>query len=353
MCARSFRRRGGIPTAALLVSVLAAGCGSGGSISAGPNDRQLFIRSAVENADRTLVTLPIYQGTSQGQTVWYLITDSSNRADAQARGVNFAPKLANAVGTAAVQVVTVSNGVIDFPATVDFAQQRVLTAGTPPFPPAQATPGSTGQSGYSPLIQMPDGTVLNASHVANASGRADKAVVLDTAARTVTWRETIGFFAHRVVHYISVDATAAVPATLEDVTLAPALGDAPAVGDESAASARETIVAFTNGQIGADNPERQGLSSAIVDGLNPLNVVDDVPPTADGPGSTAYSPLWDVSLAQWSPAAISTGQNTRQRSVAAVRALAAQGLITSPSGGAVGGSGPIANCPVISVEALL
>jgi len=57
----------------------------------------------------------------------------------------------------------------------------------------------------------------------------------------------------------------------------------------------KTIVAFTNGQTGVNNPQRQGLGSAILDGLNPLNIVDAVPPTPAGPGSTAYSPLWDVS----------------------------------------------------------
>jgi len=42
-----------------------------------------------------------------------------------------------------------------FPATVDFSQAHTVVAGNPdPFPPAQATPGSTGEAGYSPLIQL-------------------------------------------------------------------------------------------------------------------------------------------------------------------------------------------------------
>ena len=348
-----FFRRGGTVAASVLVTALIVGCGSGDTVQQGPNSKQLFLRDAVESTDHSQVTLPIYQGTSQGQAVWYVITDSSNQADAQTRGVNFAPKLANVIGTTAVQTVTVnSSGVIDFPATVTFGQAHVLTPGVAaPFPPAKATPGSTGQQGYSPLIMLPSGIVLNASHVANASGRADKAISIDTTARTITYKETLGFFANRRVHYASFDGSASTPATLEDVTFAAALAAGPRVNDESSTSARETIIAFTNGQTGVSNPERQGLGATILDGIVPLNILDDVPLTANGPGSVAYTPLWDVSLATWSPAAITAAINLHQTSVAAVRALAAQGMITSPSGGAFGGSGPIANCPAISLEA--
>ena len=38
-----------------------------------------------------------------------------------------------------------------------------------------------------------------------------------------------------------------------------------------------TLVAFTNGATGAANPQRQGLSSAIKDGLSPLNVAANFP----------------------------------------------------------------------------
>lgn len=53
------------------------------------------------------------------------------------------------------------------------------------------------------------------------------------------------------------------------------------------------IVAFTNGQTGKDNPQRQGLASAIQDGLSPLNVV------ANTPNSPSYSPLWALNMAKW------------------------------------------------------
>ena len=49
------------------------------------DDSGLFIRSAVENADDT-ATFPLYRGTSQGKTVWYIVLDSSNGNDADAKG---------------------------------------------------------------------------------------------------------------------------------------------------------------------------------------------------------------------------------------------------------------------------
>src|SRR5215467_703073 len=127
----------------------------------------VFIRSGQVNADFTQVTLPLFRGTSHGQTVYYVITDSSDTADAATRQVNYAPKLANAKGTAAVQIVTVVNGVVDFPATVDFSPSQMLIPGPTGFPPALASPGAVGEPGYSPLIQMPNGVVLNAPQIAH------------------------------------------------------------------------------------------------------------------------------------------------------------------------------------------
>src|SRR5262245_30080138 len=100
----------------------------------------LFIRNAQLNADFTQATLPLFRGTSHGQTVYFVVTDSSDRADAAVRQVNYAPKLANAKGTPAVQVVTLVNGIVDFPATVDFSPHSVLTGAPAGFPPVLAHP---------------------------------------------------------------------------------------------------------------------------------------------------------------------------------------------------------------------
>src|SRR5581483_4688691 len=116
----------------------------------------LFVQSAVENADFSQVTLPLFKGTSRGRIVWYVVTESSSPSDAAARKVNSSPKLANAKGTKAVQKVQIVNGLIDFPATVDFSPARVVVPGPAGFPPAQALPGAVGEPDYSPLIELPN-----------------------------------------------------------------------------------------------------------------------------------------------------------------------------------------------------
>src|SRR6266851_3078881 len=71
----------------------------------------VFITSAVENPTGT-ATLPLYRGTSHGQTVYYVMTDASDGNFAQQFGLNRSQKLANAAGSAGVQKVTVVNGLV-------------------------------------------------------------------------------------------------------------------------------------------------------------------------------------------------------------------------------------------------
>jgi hypothetical protein len=310
----------------------------------GSGSRKLFVRSAVEHPDLT-VTLPLHQGTSRGRTVWYILLDSSSGDDADALGINESQKLANARGTGAVQRVTLSGGVVDFPASVDFAfAQRTVVPGPTGFPPAAAQSAAMGEDGYSPLIELPDGTVRNAPQVANDTGRAPKVVAIDLAARTVTLEETAGFQGGDAVRYLSTDSSHPVAAALENVTFAPALDQAPTVGGDGTDSARASLAAFVNGQTGAANPQRQGLNSAILDGLSPLNVL------RWNPSQGRYSPLWDVHLAAWTARAIAAGQNLRQEDFGDVLGLASHGLVTAPDGGPFGASGFIVDCPIISME---
>ena len=85
------------------------------------------------------------------------------------------------------------DGTLVFPATVDFSPTHVIQGGPLGFPPAAAAPGAVGNAGYSPLVQLPDGAVLNAPQLANASGQADKVVRIDTGAGTVRYALTDGF----------------------------------------------------------------------------------------------------------------------------------------------------------------
>jgi hypothetical protein len=285
--------------------------------------------------------------------VWYVVTESSDRGYANSHGINYAPKLEAAKGTSAVQTVSVaSDGTIDFPAGVDFSPARIVVA-TPVtgFPVTQFQAGAVGESSYTPLIQLPDGTVLNAPQIANATGVADKVISLDTANGSVVYRETEGRYDNRVVHYVSFDASNPLAAALEDVTYAPALGSAPQAGCSDPAVAiqpcsREGLIAFVNGQTGASNPERQGLNSALVDGLNPLNILKEIPEGQADPGFPAYSPLWDIHLAAWAPGTTPT----RQADFGTVEALAAAGQVTSPDGSPLAPAGFIVNCPAVSMN---
>jgi hypothetical protein len=318
--------------AALLVLAAPAGAMADGG------GRTLFIPSAHENGDNT-VTLPLHHGTSRGRDVWFVVLDANTSNAAQTWGANRSNKLANAAGTSAVQRVTVAtNGTIDFPASVDFSPQRVVVPGPTGFPPAAAAPGAVGEDGYSPLIQLPDGTILNAPQVANPSGRADKVVTLDPAHGTVVYKETDGFARGKPVKYVSTEASLDVAAALEDVTYAPALNAAPFAGGDGTDSARASLAAFVNGATGAANPQRQGLNSAILDGLDPLNIL------AWTPNQGRYSPLWDVHLAAWAPGVAPT----RQTEFAKVEDLGRNGTVTAPDGGPVGASGFVVDCPIVS-----
>jgi hypothetical protein len=252
--------------------------------------RTLFIESAVENPDDT-ATFPLYRGTSNGQSVWYVIFNSSDGADAEALGAGEVSKLANARGSRAVQKVTIANGIVDFPGTVNFAPDHKVAAGPQGFPPAAANPGSV----------------------------ADQ-------------------------FYISTDSSLDVAAALEGSTFVPRLNEAPSLDDDSTHSSRASLAAFVNGQTGKVNPQRQGLNSALLDGADPLNVL------RWSPSQGRYSPLWDVHLAAWTPAAVSSGRNLRQMDYGDVQGLASHGLITAPDGTAFAASGFIVNCPIVSEE---
>src|SRR3954471_17146667 len=226
----SIRARVGALLAVTALSAVAAPS----SFAAGtPAATRLFVSTATEMPG-DVVQLPLHRGTSAGHTVYYVVLESSDRVR----------KLANARGTDAVQKVTLHNGVIDFPATVDFSPQRSVVPGPTGFPPDLATPGAVGEAGYSPLIELPDGTVLNAPQIANDTGRADKVAALDPSAATVLYRETNGESRTHAVRYASFDVSNPVAAALEDATYAPALNDAPKVDADGTDSARASLAAF-------------------------------------------------------------------------------------------------------------
>src|SRR5215470_17638715 len=315
--------------------------------------------SFAENAGPTIVTYPLYHGSSRGRGVSYVITDASNLSVARVLGVNYTPKLAQAAGSAAVQNSTSQLGSgngVDFPASVDFSPTHVLTPSPTGFPPAAAQPGAVGEPGYSPLVQVVfrDKTVvLDAPQIANATGQADKIVSIAANRRTVSYRETDGCYDNESVHYASFDASNPVAAAIEDVTYAPNLDAASSAGCADAAvlaanCSRESLIAFTNGQAGAINLQRQGLNAAILDGPSPLNILQEIP---EQKSQFDYSPMWDVHLETWTGAAAAARLNLRQTDFSAALQQVTDGNATGfPAGSPFGPSGFIVNCPVVSLD---
>ena len=308
--------------------------------SAAAKSPRTFLASVHVNADHT-ATFPLHHGvTTDGRDLSYVIIDASTSDAASRFGANVSQKLANARGTTAVMRVTVRNGVLVFPASVDFRPERIV-AGTPGtgFPPTVAQAGSVGEPGYSPLIELPDGTVLNAPQIANATGVHDKVARLDAAKGTVDLRLTDGFARGERVMYLSTDATVEPVAALEGATVAPALDAAPAVGQDGTDQARASLAAFVNGPTGATNPQRQGLNSALLGEGDPLNVL------AWQPNQGRYSPLWDVHLTEWAPG----HTPARVTGFADVEDLADAGAVTGPGGAPWGPVGVIVDCPIIAL----
>jgi len=91
-----------------------------------PSDH-VFVKSALavdftyRNAS---VTLPLFRGLSpQGKDVFYIITEASDFEVARRMGINYAPKLAEAIGSPGVQNVTLQDGIMKFAGNVDFSKQ--------------------------------------------------------------------------------------------------------------------------------------------------------------------------------------------------------------------------------------
>lgn len=325
-----------------------------------------ILPSARIDADAGTVTLPLHRGRMRdGRTVWYVVTDASDRATARRMGVNWSPKLANAPDSA-VRTARQRGGRLVFDAgTVDFSPERNVVPGDAPnfFPPSQAQPGSVGDAAYSPLVRVTNqqDVVLNATVVAfdadaddlkladggvNYDMVIDRAVAISPKAGTVTLTMNVGTTSDRPILFISLDSNSEVVSALEATTYARRLKDLP-VGrndaDDSAVSANYIIA---NGPTGADNPQRQGLNSALGDpGAQVLDIFDGAPGVLNG---RLYSPMWDLYVAVWTDDAIANGHRARIGSELEVVRLARSGWLTAPDGGDVGPSKLISNCPLIA-----
>jgi hypothetical protein len=326
-----------------------------------------LLRAGTVDTNAGTVTLPLYQGRLvSGESVWYILTDTTDIENASALGLNFSAKLDYARSSpASTRTANYdTQGMLVFASgAVDFSPALSVTPGAAPdfFPPAAFQPGSVGDAAYSPLVVIENagGHVYNAPMMAfNVTAAQldafcdgdpdyslvhDKVVSICPSEGTVTIALTPGFSFGRPVLYLSTDANDALPASLEGATLAPGLNDVPVGRDDSAFSAVERLFAFTNGPTGQDNPQRQGFNSALSDGRGPLNVLGGIPTVAND-----YSPLWDLNVGEWTAEAISAGYRSRLTEEFAILGFVQRGWVTGPGGAPYGSTGFIVNCPIVS-----
>ena len=312
---------------------------------------------------RGTITLPLFKGavnTASGlKPAWYVILDAGDQAEAERLGVNFSRKLHNA-GDAARPATRRADGTFLFESgVVDFTPNRLVVAGTEDraFPPRPAQPGSVGDANYSPLVRV-NGIVYDAPVIAAAvddvalnfpKGKPDyslvhdQVVAINAANRTVTLSLINGFSFGKPVLYISTESSDPTVSAIEGNTFAPRMRKLEVGIDDIARSAVERIFIATNGasEGGCNNPQRQGLSAALLDGHRPNNTFGGIPTIAGD-----YSPVWDANLYEWTEDAIEKGYRGLLTEEFRILKLARDGLITGPNGAPFGSAGSVIVCGV-------
>ncbi len=335
-----------------------------------------LLKSGQLDTDAGTITLPLYRGRlKDGRKVWYILTDATDKANAEALGLNHSAKLSYAqVGKAVRSGTLLKDGTLIFDAgAVDFRPERKVVAGDAPnfFPPKVAEPGAVGDADYTPLVRITNSrdqiynapTVafdVDASQITFCDGNPDYSRVADVVVKicptlpengggTVTIRLTPNFSFARPVLYMTTEASDRMAAAVGGAIYTPALSDVGVGRDDSFSSAVERLFQITNGPMGKDNPQRQGLNSHLgdppgADGRlpHPLNVIGGIPTI-----STDYSPLWDINLGEWTPEAVRRGYRARVFEEHNILGLVQNGWITGPGGKKFGSSGIVVNCPIV------
>jgi len=318
---------------------------------------KLFLTSGKVDLAREVIRLPLHRGgLSSGETVWFVLTDVSDFATSRKMGLTWAPSLREAKDLASTRVAEMdeSNNFTFKLGRVDFSPVQTLTAGERPnfFPPRLARAGSVGDTHYSPLVRVANrDVVFNAPMIAFnvgpekisfCGGNPDYSIVTDSVANicpdkgTVDLKLRFGFADGKHLRYVSFDANSEESAVLEASTFAPAESDILQSG------ATQIIYTIVNGRTGQNDPERQGLNSALSGEGPSLDILADFKEISAG-----YSPMWDVQLAEWTKEAIETNQRKLITDGDDVTAKSEAGLLVSPGGGSVKTTRILVNCPVV------
>lgn len=325
-----------------------------------------LMHSAQVDLEHGTARIPLRHGKMRdGQDVWFVITDVSDESLASLHGINYSPKMAYADTAGASRHATIAkDGTWMFEkGRVNFSPEWQIVPGAAdhPFPPKVAHPGSVGDADYSPLVHIDNAAksvlfnapVLSMASVAQLDAMCDGAVdhskvhdkVVAICPRDgyVTMKLTLGMTFNKPVLYLSTESNDQTVATLETATYTPALKALTfSLEDSSPGESAERIIVVVNGATGVDNPQRQGLYSALKDGRGPLNVLGGIPTI-----NLDYSPMWRVFPAVWTGEAIQKGYRARISSAPDAGDLAARGLIRSLDGGPLRPVGIVVNCPVV------
>ena len=342
----------GAPVLFTVIALLALTAACGGRSTA--TDRMLKptlgSAQAIDTATR-LAVLPVVAGRAGDAPAWFIITETSDSADAVRRRVNWAPRLSLLRGSGFTQRGAIADGKLTVPASVDFSPVRLVRAAPDSaFPPVVARAGSVAREGYSPFVELADGTVLNAPVIATANGTLDRVVQLDRNLRFAVLRVTRGYAGGRTLWYLSTESSNPMVAAMEGATHAPALETLARAGAPTD-GVRRGIVAIINGPLASeDSAQRHGLRSALRGEGDPQNILEEMP------GSLAYTPVWDLYMAVWSPQAVRERARERLLGFVEVESRARSGLLMPMGDGpphrALGGlvaAGVLVNCPVVAV----
>ena len=317
-----------------------------------------LLKSGVVDDQKGTVTLPLYRGTLAGQkSVWYILTDVNDPELADLLGINYSAKLNFASNGSRAGSFDAQNNINFSAGTVDFSPGRNVVPGTNnPFPPNSAQAGSVGDANYSPLVRIGN-LIYNAPMIAygveandinfpaggvDYSKVHDEVVAIDPYKMTVTLQLVNGFSFGRPIWYISMDASDPVVAAIEGATYSPLMAKLQTGGDDSFSSPVERLFIAINGAMDCNNPMRQGLYAAIIDGHRPNNTFGGIPTIAPD-----YSPMWNGNLYEWTQDAIARGFRGQLREEFQILTYVQDGLITGPNGTPFGDSHFIVNCPPV------
>ena len=328
-----------------------------------------LLRSGTLDVKKATIEIPLYLGhMADGRNVWYILTDTTDKDNAEALGLNHSAKLhyGNIGRATRVAHLNKDAALVFEKGAVNFSPERRVVPGTGAnaFPPSVATPGSVGDADYTPFVRIENagGHVYNAPVIAfdktaaqirACNGKApDYHLVHDRVAKicpagngggTVTIKLTPIFSFAKPSLYMSMEASDPMVAALDEGTFAPAIGELPVGRDDGAFSAIERLFVMANGPTGRLNPQRQGLNSALMDKLPPLNLVGGLPTVA-----LDYSPAWDLNLGFWTEEAIRKGYRSRVIDEFQLLSLVVGGHITGPMGKPFGSTGIVVNCPIVA-----